>query len=59
MRVLTVVNSTVDTDGPHARGVSIAITIVLLSAVTGSPDVNVTQTVSTLIQGERERERNT
>lgn len=49
MRVLTVVDGTVDADGPHTRGVSVTVTIVLLPPVTGRPDVDVAQSVSALI----------
>lgn len=54
MRVLTVVDGTVDADGPHTRGVSVTVTVVLLPAVTGRPDVDIAQSVSALI-GTRER----
>lgn len=50
MRVLPVVDGTVDTDGPHTRGVSVAITVVLLSAVPGRPDVDIAQSVSALVE---------
>lgn len=57
MRVLTIVNSAIDTDGPHARGVSVAVTIVLFSAVSGSPHVNVTQSVPALKKRTRDETR--
>lgn len=50
MRILTVVDGTIDTDGPHTRGVSVTITIILLSAVPGRPDVNIAQSVSALVE---------
>lgn len=50
MRVLTVVDGTVDADGPHTCGVPVTITIVLLSAVPGRPDVDIAQSVSTLMR---------
>jgi len=49
MRVLAVVDGTVDADGPHTRGVSVTVTIVLLSAVPGRPDVDIAQSVSALM----------
>lgn len=50
MRVLAVVDGTVDTDGPHTRSISITITIVLLSAVPGCPNVDIAQSISTLVR---------
>lgn len=54
MGVLAVVDGTVDTDGPHTRGVSVTVTVVLLSAVPGRPDVDIAQSVSAL-KGIREQ----
>lgn len=50
MGVLTVVDGTIDTDGPHTRGISVTITIILLSAVSGRPNVDIAQSVSTLME---------
>lgn len=41
MSVLAVVDCAVNADGPHAGCVPIAITIVLFTAVTGRPYVDV------------------
>jgi len=49
MCVLTVVDGTVDADGPHTRGVSVTVTVVLLSAIPGRPDVDIAQSVSALM----------
>lgn len=56
MGILAVVDGAVDTDGPHTRGVSVTITIVLLSAIPGRPDVNITQSVSALMGARDKRE---
>lgn len=50
MGILTVVDGTIDTDGPHTRGIPVAITIILLSAVPGRPNVDIAQSVSTLME---------
>lgn len=48
MGVLTVVDRAVDADGPHTRGVSIAIAVVVLAAVARGPHVYVTQAIPSL-----------
>lgn len=53
--VLPVVNGAINTNGPHTRSVAIAVAIVLLPAVPGSPDVNVTQALSTLVSKQTAR----
>lgn len=54
MGVLTIVNGTVDTDGPHTCGVSVTITVVLFSAISRCPDIDIAQPVSALM-GTRKR----
>lgn len=46
--ILSVVDRRVDGDGPHAGRVAVTITVVVLAAVTRSPNVDVAQTSSTL-----------
>jgi hypothetical protein len=48
MGILTIVNGAVNADGPHARSISVTVTVVFLSTVSGSPHVNVTQSLPTL-----------
>lgn len=48
MRILTVVNRTVDRYGPHRGRVSIAIAVIVLAAVTGCPNIDVAQAISSL-----------
>lgn len=49
MRILAVINRTVDANGPHARCISVAIAIVLFPAVPRSPNIDIAQSVSALI----------
>lgn len=44
MGVLTVVDGRIDADGPHGRGVAVAVAVVVGAAVTAGPDVDVAQT---------------
>ena len=48
MRILAVVDGAVDRDGPHTRRVAITVTIVVLTAISARPHVDVTQTIATL-----------
>jgi hypothetical protein len=48
MCILTIINSAVNGDGPHARRVSIAVTIIIFTTVTTRPDVDIPQTIAAL-----------
>lgn len=48
--VLTVVDRAVDADGPHARGVAVAVAVVVLAPVARGPDVYVAQSFTPLFR---------
>lgn len=56
MRVLPIVNRAVNGNGPHAGSVAITVTVIVLTAVPTRPDVDVTQSVSTLKSTESEHD---
>lgn len=56
MGILTVIDGTIDTDGPHTCSVSVTITVIVFSAIPGRPDIDIAQSVSTLL-GTRANER--
>jgi hypothetical protein len=51
--VVTSVDGRVDGDGPHGGGVTVAVAVVILAAVTAGPHVDVTQPVATLKKGKQ------
>ena len=50
MSVLAVVDGAVDRNGPHAGGVAITVTIIILTSIATGPHVDVSQAISTLTQ---------
>jgi len=48
MRILSVVDGAVDRNGPHAGCVSIAVAIIILTAIATGPHIDVAQPISTL-----------
>lgn len=46
--ILAVVDGAVYADGPHAGRVTIAVAVVIFAAVAAGPNVNISQSVSTL-----------
>ena len=44
------VDGRVDGNGPHGGRIAIAVAIVVLTSITGSPDIDVAQTMTALIK---------
>lgn len=49
MCILSIIDGTVDRDCPHGRSISITIAVILFTAITRCPDVNVPQTIAALV----------
>ena len=44
------VDGRVDGNGPHGGRIAIAVAIIVLTSITGSPDIDVAQTMTALIK---------
>jgi len=48
VRILAIINGAVNGNGPHGGGITIAVAIILLTAIARCPDIDVAQTIATL-----------
>ena len=55
VRILPIVDRTVDRNGPHGGGIPVTVAIVLLAPVTGRPHVDVAQPVPALVDALHDR----